>query len=150
MAYTTIALVRVASGLTNSTNVPDATITAKIGLADALINSKVGEIYALPFSGSGPTLLQFLSLEITTAMLMMNQYSEEAADTDKGWQKRLDWCMKQLEEIRTQKLKLYNESTGAEYARNTLKSPSSYPNSTSSEPDATDTTEPKVTMNQTF
>lgn len=149
MAYSTIAKVRVASGLSSSALVADAIITEKLGYADSLIDAAVGAAYALPLSDATCGLIVHLSTEITAAILMLEQYSEEAADTDKGWQKRLDFLMKQLEMIRIGKLRLYT-SAGVELTRAATDVPAHYPTVASSEPDATDTTEAKLTMNQTF
>lgn len=149
MAYCTVQQVRDASGLTNSTNVPDAYITLKIGYADGLINGKIGEVYSLPLA-STPNLIAAMSLEIAVALLFLDQYGEEAENTDKGWQKRLDFLVKQLEDIRLQKIKLYDDTTGTELTRTTLKNPAFLPNDTTSDPEYTDPTNPKITMNRVW
>lgn len=148
MAYTTKTLVRQATGFSDSTKVSDTYLDAKIAGADSVIDGKVGEAYTLPFA-STPNIIAFLSLELTTAILFIDQYGEEAGDKDKGWQKRMDWVMGQLEDIRTGKLKLYG-TDGTEFARNTLKSPGYFPTEASSAADAENTTAAKVTMSRRF
>lgn len=148
MAYTTKTLVRQASGFSDSTKVSDAYLDAKIAGADAVIDGKIGEAYTLPLA-STPNIIAFLSLELTVAILFIDQYGEEAGDKDKGWQKRMDWIMAQLEEIRTGKIKLYG-TDGTEFARNTLKSPAYFPTEASSAVDATDSTQPTITRTRQF
>lgn len=149
MAYSTVQQVRDATGMQNATKIPDAYITLKISYADGVINSKIGERYVLPLS-SVPDIIAFLSLEITVAILFIDQYGENSEDTDKGWERRLKFLMGQLEDLRTGKLKLINPTTGAEYPRTGLGQPSFFPNAASSDPNAVDSTEPKVKMNETW
>lgn len=153
MAYTTEAIVRAASGFSNTTNIPSATVTAYIADADSVINSKIADVYTLPLAVSGvastPDIIEMLSRHITVGLLYANEYGEESEDTDKGWQKRMKWAMDILDDIQSRKTKLRN-SNGAEYDRSSLKNPTFYPTESSSDPDATDTTEPKLTINQQF
>lgn len=149
MAYTDVATVRAASGFSASAKVSDAYITTKITGADALIDSKVGERYQLPFS-STPNLVAWLALEIAVAVLFIDQYGEEAEDKDKGWKKRLDFLMKILEEIRTGKTKLFDATTGAELSRSDANLPSSHPSEATSAADAEDSTAAKLAMNDKF
>lgn len=146
MAYSTVANVRKNTGLSNSTNISDAFITAKIAYADAVINSKIGGVYSLPLA-STPDLIAFLSLEICSAMLYMGEYGEELQDSDKGWDKRMKIANDILDDIQSQKTKLYNTSTGEEYARASLLNPSFYPTEISSDPETEDSTAPYLTMN---
>jgi len=148
MAYTTITLVRSASGFANVTNIPDATVTAYISDADSVINAALGERYSIPLSET-PEIIETISRHITVGLLYANEYGEETNDTDKGWENRVNWAMDQLEKIKTGILKLYG-TTGDELTRATLHQPASYPTSASSEEDATDSTAPKFTMNKTF
>lgn len=153
MTYTTEAAVRAATGMTNTTNIPSATVTAYIADADSVINSYIGDVYVLPLAiasvTSTPDIIETLSRHITTALIYSNEFGEESEDTDKGWKKRMDWAMGILEKIQKRKLKLRN-GNGVEYDRTSLKNPSYYPTDASSEEDADDTTEPKLTMNQEF
>lgn len=147
-AYTTIALVRPAAGMNNSTTIPDTYVTAKIAYATGVINGKVGDVYALPLS-SVPDLVAWLALELTVVALFQDQYGDDAGDGDKSWKKRYDLCMQTLDDIQEQKMKLYDTS-GVELTRSDTKRPGYYPNAASSDPDATDSTEAKVTMNRRF
>ncbi len=153
MAYTTKEAVRTATGFSNATNITDATIVAYIADADSVINSKIADVYALPLAiasvAGTPDIIEMLSRHITVGLLYANEYGEESESTDKGWKKRMDWAMKILDDIQKRKTKL-RSAAGAEYDRVTLKNPSFYPTETSSDPDATDTTEAKLTMNQEF
>lgn len=148
MPYTSVATVRSATGFNDSSQVSDAYITAKIGYADSVINSKVGDVYALPLSATCD-LITYLSLEITVAVLFMDQFGEESGDTDKGWKKRLDMAMGVLSDIQKQKSKLY-DSSGVELTRNNLLRPSFYPTAASSSVDATDSTAPQIKMTKVF
>jgi len=150
MAYTTIALVRVSTGMSDVTTVPDATITGKITFADGVINGKIGEVYSLPLA-STPDIIGFLSLEIASGMLFLDQYGEETKDGDKGWEKRIKMAMDTLEMIRMKTLKLYNASSNYdEFDTSDLRSPSFYPTEASSQADAVPTTVPTLTMKQVF
>lgn len=147
MAYIDKSTVRSATGMTNTTKIPDAYLDAKIAYADGAINGKIGEVYALPLA-STPNLIKFFSLEITIATLFMDQFGEDAGDKDKGWQKRLDWIFSQLEMIRTGKMKLYDDTTGTELTRSTLKTMSFYPTESSSDPSSEDSTAPQIEMDK--
>lgn len=147
MAYITKSDVRAATQMTDTTKITDAYLDAKIAYADGAINGKIGERYALPLS-STPNIIKFFSLELTVAVLFMDQYGEDAADKDKGWEKRINWLMKQLEEIRTGKMKLYNDTTGAELTRSTFGAMSFYPTAASSDPSADNSTAPNIEMNK--
>lgn len=153
MAYTTEAAVRTATGFSNATNITQTTIVAYIADADSVINSYIGDVYVIPLAISGvagtPDILETLSRHITVGLLYANEYGEESEDTDKGWEKRMKWAMDMLEKIQSRMLKLRN-TTGVEYDRVTLKNPSFYPTSASSEPDATDSTQPKLSMNEEY
>lgn len=149
MAYCTKEQVRDATGMQNTTKIPDAFIDLKIAYADGLINSSVGKVYTLPLA-STPRLIAFFSLEITVAALFIDQYGENSGDSDKEWQKRLDWILEQLELIRNGSLQLFDDATGAELAKNGVGSPSHYPTEASDDPAAVDSTQSKITMNQTW
>jgi len=147
MAYTTIQLVRDATGFASGSKIADSYITAKISYADGLINSAMAERYVLPFD-STPDSVAFLSLEITVAILFMEQYGEEAEDTDKGWEKRINFLMKQLELYRTGKLKLIDPTTGVELPRSSARLPSSYPTAASSDPTSVPSTAAQVEIQE--
>lgn len=153
MAYTTTANIRSATGFNNAANISDATITAYIADADGVINGSIAKRYALPLAVDGvestPDVIETISRHITVGLLYANEYGEESQDTDKGWEKRMNWAMKILDKIKSGKLELYNDA-GEEYDRNSRREPSFYPNSSSSEVSAVDSTAPKLTMNQEF
>lgn len=148
MGYSTVANVRVVSGLTDDTLVSDALITAKISYADSLINSKIGNRYKLPITVACALLIA-LSEEMATVFLLMDQYSEESGDTDKGYQKRLDAVYEILNDISTGKNALFDD-TGAELPQAKRSYPRFHPNDASSDPSATDSTEPEITRARQF
>ena len=131
MAYVTKALVRSATGMTVSANISDTTIDTKIAYAQAVIDSKIGDVYALPLA-SVPDIIKFLALEITAATLYMDEYGEETENLDKGWEKRLKWAMAVLDDIQSLKMKLYG-TDGVELARSSNKLPSFYPTNVAEE-----------------
>lgn len=149
MPYSTKQQVRDATGMQNTTKVPDAFIDLKIAYADGLINSSVGKVYVLPLATT-PKLVAFFSLEIAVAALFIDQYGETSGDSDKNWQKRLDWILEQLELIRKGDLQLFDDTTGEEYTKTGSNSPSHYPTEASSDPSAVDSTAPLITMNETW
>lgn len=148
-AYTTIALVRPASGFTNSVLVTDAYVTQKIAYAGGLIDGKIGSVYQLPLA-STPDLVAALGLEITVALLLMDQYGEEAADKDKGWEKRFNAAMAILEDIQKLETKLFDPTTGIELTRSQARRMAYFPTGASSDPSAENSTEPQITRGRTF
>lgn len=148
MAYTTKAIVRAATGFSDATKISDTTLDLYIADADSVINAKIADIYTLPLSET-PSIIGTISRHITVALLYANEYGEESEETDKGWKKRMDWALKLLDDIQSQKIKLYT-TAGAELARSSLKKPVSRPDDTSSDPDTDDNTAPYLTMNKEF
>lgn len=148
MAYTTKAIVRAATGFSDATKISDTTIDLYIADADSVVNAKIADIYSLPLSET-PSLIGTISRHITVALLYANEYGEESEDTDKGWKKRMDWAMKLLDDIQSQKIKLYT-TAGAELARSSLKKPASRPDDASSDESAEDSTYPRLTMDKEF
>lgn len=153
MAYTTVSDVRTNSGFTDSLLVADAVITAKITYADGLINSKIASRYTIPLAiasvASTPKLIEMLSLEMATVLLLMAQYSEQAQDTDKGWERRLKMVQESLDDIASGKSKLFNDS-GVEYGRSSTDTPSFYPTTASREADADPHAPRLFTMGKVF
>ncbi len=147
MSYTDISTARTSSGLTSSTNVADAVVTAKLSYVDGIINAKLGERYLLPLSATCP-LITSIAVELVTVLLLMDQYSEEAGDSDKGWDKRREYAMEMLEDIRTGKMLLF-DANGLELTRSS-KVPRYYPNAASSADDATDSTAPHFTRKKKY
>ncbi len=148
MAYSTKAEVRASTGFSSTTRISDATLDAYIADADSVINSKIAELYSLPLA-STPDIINMLSRFLTIGLLYSNEYGEESQNTDKGWEKRMEWAMGILEDIRKQKTKLV-DSNGTELARRTLRSPSFYPTAVSSDPAAENSTAPRISMNTKF
>lgn len=148
-AYTTSDEVRGATGMTDETLITDTYIDAKIAGATGLINGKIGDAYTLPLT-TVPELIQWLAMEITVCFLFMEQYGEESADTDKGWDKRLKVLTAMLEDIRLRKTKLYDDTTGVELPTSSLLSPGFYPNATSDDPSYPNSTASKITMNKRY
>jgi len=156
MAYTTEAAVRAATGFSNATNITTGTMTVYIADADSVINSKIGDVYALPLTVGGvastPDIIEMLSRHITTALLYFNEYGEESENLDKGFDKKMKWAMGILEDIRKRITKLRN-SSGTEYDRVSLQVPVFKPTNDSSDPDSTaddNDDGPQLTMNKQF
>lgn len=145
MAYTTKELVRTATGFSDAVKISDTTINLYIADADSLINSMIADRYTLPLA-STPSIIGTISRHITTGLLYSNEYGEESEDSDKGWYKRMNWATGLLKDIQKGKIKLRG-TDGVELARSTLGQPISYPNAASSDPNAIDSTEPKIKMN---
>lgn len=146
MAYTTKAEIRSATGFSDDTKISDDTIDLYIGDADSLINSMIADRYSLPLSAT-PGIVNTVSRHITVGLLYSNEYGEESQDSDKGWYKRMKWAMDILTDIQKGKIKLRG-TDGVELARSTLGQPTSYPNAVSSDPNAVDSTAPRIKMNQ--
>jgi len=149
MAYTTIAAVRIATGFSDDTLITDALITQYIADADSVINAAIVDRYTLALA-SIPDIIETISRHITTALLYSNEYGEESEDTDKGWRGRMEWAMEQLENIKTGKLKLLDNTTLVELTRSELFQPVFKPTNVSSDPAAADTDAPRLTRNEQF
>ena len=146
--YSTIADVRAITGMSSSVKIPDATITAKIVAADAIINAKIGAVYQLPLSATCD-MITMLSNEIASLLLTMDIYGEETQNTDKGWERKMKAFYNMLEDIRQLKMRLF-DTNGAELSRITTRQPGFYPTDASSDPGAVNSTQPKITMNEKF
>ena len=143
-AYTTNALVRAATGMTDNTKITDTTVDAKIAFAQGTIDSYLGDVYTLPLA-SVPSMISFIALEMASAMLYIDEYGEETQNLDKGWKKKLDQCFSMLEEIQARTLKL-RDTDGTELADSDHFMPVGYPNDLSSDPSACQSTAPEITM----
>lgn len=148
MAYTTKEAVRAATGFSDAAKIADATIESYIDDADSVINSKIVDVYSLPLSET-PEIIETISRHITVALLYSNEYGEESQDTDKGWERRMNWAMDMLEDIRKQRTKLY-DSNNAELARSSLRQIAFKPTNASSAVNAEDSDAPYLTMNGDF
>jgi len=159
LPYTTVAAIRAATGMNDATTIPDSYIAGKIVSATSVINGKIGDAYTLPLA-SVPGIIAQAASEITIALLYMDQYGEETKDSDKGWKKKLDLWLNDNEtassplglliQIQKLKTKLYEDTTGAELARSTLRNPAFYPNAASSDPETPNSTAPTLTMGRKF
>lgn len=128
--YTDVATIRAASGCADDALILDATIERYIGQADSVIDSYISDVYTLPLA-SVPDIIQMISEYITIAILNTNEYGEESQDSNKGWQKRMDFALSLLEKIQKRKIKL-KDATGAELATSGLTEPSFRPNAATS------------------
>jgi len=152
--YTTEAAVRLATGFSDTTKISKTTIESYIADADGVINSFLAGIYVIPFTAGGiattPELIETLSRHITVGLLYANEYGEESQDTDKGWEKRMNWAMKMLSQLKKGDMKLYGTVDGilTECDTTSLRMPKYYPTEDSSEEGGP--TEPKFTMDMKF
>ena len=146
MSYATIAEIRTASGFNDDTKLSDATITAYLADADAVINAAIADVYSLPVSATSE-LLNTIARHITVALLYANEYGEESQGSDKGWKNRMEWATDRLTDIQKLKLKLY-DSSGNELSRSTLLQPVFRPTADTSEEGEDD--EPRLTKTQQF
>lgn len=144
-AYTTIADVRKASGFKSVTNFADATITDAIVQAASIIDSQVGDAYALPLPVV-PNLITTVAKRLAVALLYMGQYGQEAADKDKSWQKTMEFVDNMLNDVQVLRKKLRDPATGIELPRSGTRLPVGYPNNASSDRGHVNNTAPKVTM----
>lgn len=138
MSYTTIALVRAATGFNDVTLFPDVFIQSKIDGAQGQIDAKIGDAYTLPLPSTPPLIITNAALELAVTLLYIDQFGQETKDGDKGWEKRWNYVMNEDEAkgplgvvvaIQRLKSKLYDPSTGKELPRNALYEVSSAPSS---------------------
>jgi len=146
MAYTTVTAVREDTGFSDDSKISDEKIQEAIDEAAITIDGSVAHVYTLPFA-STPVELQYLNTELAIALLYANEYGEESQDTDKGWRRRVDYVMEQLDRIQDKKLKLI-KSDGTEFATNTLSTMSYSPTAASSAAGEND--EPRMTFQKQF
>lgn len=131
MAYSTVANIRTETGFKNSTNITDAYVTQKIAEADSIIDSKIVDVYSLPLA-STPDIIVFISKEIASGLLYLDQYGEEIEDSALDGQKKIDYAMKVLDDIQSRKMKLL-DSNGDELSVSNLLQPAFYPTQTSTD-----------------
>jgi phage gp36-like protein len=146
MSYSTVAQVRNLSGFQSVINFPDSFIQGKIDEADSMIDSRIGDAYALPLA-STPALISSISAELTVAIIFIDQYGDEAKNGDKGWKKRMDYVDSMIESIQLLEMKLIDPTTKLELQRAGTRLPSGYPNAASSAPGPCSTA-PKIRMNK--
>lgn len=131
--YTTIADVRSSTGMTNSTNIPDAYITTKIEMAQAVIDGMVGDVYTVPFSSTIPDAIKAICLNLVMAYLYIDQFGQETEGTGIDGEKLETSTMAILEKIQNQQIKIRSASTGLEATRSEFHNPISYPNQTTTD-----------------
>lgn len=146
-AYTTEAAVRAASGMLDNTKISQATVLLKIAMATNEIDSKIGDVYVLPLANV-PDMISLIALEISSSLLNMDEYGEETQNLDKGWKNKFLQMEAMLDEIQAGKQKLYYN--GTELTRTSHKSPKFYPNRLSSDPNAVNSTAPKIRFNDVY
>jgi phage gp36-like protein len=124
--YTTIQDVRVSAGVSDNTNFSDEYVGKKIDMAEGIIDGKLGDIYVLPLE-EVPDMLKAIALNLSTAMLFIDQYGDETEGLGIDGQKMFDNTMDNLDLIWKQKVKL-RKANGTELLRSSLMIPSGYPN----------------------
>lgn len=148
MPYSLQADVRTQTPFKDSTLIGDAYITQKIAEADGIIDAVIGEVYVLPLA-STPEIIESLSKALASCLLIQEQDTNIEVQPGIKIADFLKTQMDILEGIRTRKLKLFDGS-GDELPLRDRVLPGFYPDATSSDPAATNSTAPKFTMNQQF
>ncbi len=146
MAYSIESNIRIITGFSDPAKVSPQSIARAISEADSIINSKIGDVYALPLT-SIPKLIQLISEQLAKGILYAEEYGEETQNLDKGWEKTLEYYMGLLDDIQSGSLKLRDDTTGAELTRSNTNLPSFYPNA-QSEDDPYDPTYSRITVNK--
>ena len=148
MSYSAVAAIRTESPFKDSVSISDAYVTQKIAEADGIINSLVGEAYELPLS-STPDIIVNISKALTIGLLFQEQNTNIEVEPGLSVADYIKAQMDMLSAISSRKIKLF-DSSGDELPVRDSALPSSYPNATSSDPSATNSTAPKITMNKRF
>ena len=148
MAYSTESEIRTATGFSDSNKISDSTIDSYIADADSIIDSKIVDRYDLPLSTT-PEIINTLSRHIASALLYFNEYGEESQNQDKSFNAKMDWAESILDDIANGDRKLI-DSNGDELSTSGLQNPTFKPTDSSSDPEATDSDEAKLSMNQQF
>jgi len=148
MPYSLASDVRKQTPFKDTTLINDAYITQKIAEADDLINSVIGGVYKLPLS-TVPNIIVDLSKEIAGLIIFREQ--DVNIEVQPGIKVEDQWKiqMEILSAIGTRKIKLFGDG-GTELQINSSGTISGYPTTSSSSPDADNSTQPKFTMNMKF
>lgn len=146
MAYSQEPNIRIITGFSDPSKVSPQSIARAISEADSIINSKIGDVYQLPLA-STPKLIQLISEQLAKGILYAEEYGEETQNLDKGWEKTMEYYMGLLDDIQMSKIKLRDDTTGAELARSTTNLPSFYPNA-QSEDDRYNPTYSRITVDK--
>jgi len=119
--------------MTNSTNIPDAYITAKIEMAQGIINGYCGDVYAVPWTADTcPDTIKAIALNFVMGLLYIDQFGQETEGTGIDGQKMIDGVTSTLKKIKSGVLRIF-DSTGAEITRVVLRDPVGYPTQTSTD-----------------
>ncbi len=150
--YCTEAEVRTGTGFNDAANITTGTVTQYITMTTSVINSIIGSTYALPIDMDVVfcALLNNVAIQMTTALLYMNEYGEDSQDNSgKSWKDRYTLAERICNDIRLLKKRLF-DAEGNELERNDDRVPSFYPTAASSDPNAPCTTKPQITMDQIY
>lgn len=126
MTYTNPTDVRTSTGTQDNSNITDTYVNAKIAMAEGIVNGKLGDVYNLPLE-EVPDLVKAVALNLSAALIYIDQFGNETEGTGIDGQKLFDSTMDTLDLIWTQKIKL-RKSDGTELLRSSLLKPSGYPN----------------------
>lgn len=146
--YCTVASVRTETPFKDSTLISSAYITQKIGEADGVIDSYIGQVYVLPLTET-PEIIEMLSKGIVKYLLFSDQNPNIEIAEGLNLDDYFAALTKKLEEIQKRVIKLYG-SDGQELTVKDRTKISFYPTEASSDPDADNTTQPRFSMNQVF
>lgn len=146
MAYTTIAIIRADSPFKDATNIADAIVTRALEEAESVVDSFIGEVYQLPLA-SDPPLVRQLATTIAIGLIIEDQNLNLEVSSGIEFNERLQAAFDTLNNIRSRKQKLFDETTKQELALNERVKPQFYPTSASTE---AGTTPRRHTMNQQF
>jgi phage gp36-like protein len=124
-AYTTNEKVRREAGFSGNTNIDEATITAALDAAHAVVVGIVSQHYTLPLSFV-PESLKLIEARLAAGYLLQDEYGEQAEGTSKEGDKKVKWAMKQLDYIADGTVQLL-DSNGVGLARNQSAGMEGYP-----------------------
>ena len=148
MAYSTVANIRTQTPFKSDLLIEDTYIEQKIAEADSIIDTYLIKVYTLPLA-SIPNIVENISKQIASLLLYQEQNPnfevEPGISIEDAWQRQMEI----LNGIANRSIILVDDN-GAELATNTRLKPSFYPNASSSLTTATNSTAPKITMNEQF
>jgi len=114
--YTTVARIRKVLPKLTSTVMVDADVASEIEKAEAIINSKIGNKYTVPFvSGSVPPVIQGFAEDITAYLIMRTMYTQDSQNKT-AWIDDFKTAISNLNAIRDGK-QVVLDSSGNELAR---------------------------------
>lgn len=151
--YCAVADVRTGTGFNNNANITDGTIEQYIEMTVSIINAIIGSTYQLPIDVDVTpcALLTNIAIQMSTALLYMNEYGEDSQDnTGKSWKDRYALAEKIANDVKLLKKRLFDDDTYLELPRNDTRLPTFFPTAASSDPNAPCTTAPQITMDQIY